>query len=420
MVTFRFKCAMQIILLGSLLSLGAIASEPLDHVSHTKIETSDSVTVEQVLQAAMSRIPEQLYLGAYSQYASDQHRVASGIVAGAPRFNVSYWDDQSLDDSGLREAEVGIEFALWQRGQKSNAQSIANGLSHTAEAWLGYLQLQVAGDLRSSLHQLAMADARLEHANRAVNEAQALLTVSQKLLSAGAVARSATMQSEALVIEARQYLLQQQASQIDAERNYHQLTGLNQRPRNFTEVPAVSSEILPEHPQLALLLSKRQEQAAMVERERYRSVDNTTVSIGIRRERGGFDSPEIDSFGIAMSIPFGGGNQRRVAASAASIALVEADVQLQQVQRQLKLELHEVRHQLKVVTESMVFAEESRNLRHQHWRMAQKAFSLGASDIQPTILALRQFSKSELQLQLIELQRLALISSFKQTVGELP
>lgn len=52
--------------------------------------------------------------------------------------------------------------------------------------------------------------------------------------------------------------------------------------------------------------------------------------------------------------------------------------------------------------------------------MTRKAFELGESDIQPTILALRQYRESQLQLQLLKLRKAALASSLKQTIGELP
>lgn len=390
------------------------------HSSHTEIAVSAALPVDQVLQAAMNLAPQRKLSGTYQQLAEDQSSAGDSLVASAPRLNMSYWDDEANDATGLREMEAGIEVDLWQWGQKHNAQQLADSAREGSDSWQAYLQLIIAGEVRAVLHQLAEADARVEHAQSAVDAADKLLRASQKMFSTGATSRSELLQGEALALEARQYLLRQQAEQVDAERSYFLLTGLQVRPAQFTETAPLQVGISPQHPQLRFLAALRQQQAHQVESERFAAADNTTVSFGMRRERGSSLEPEIESLGVAISIPFGGSSHRRAKASAAAVTLTEAEIRLQQAQRQLAMQLHETEHQLSVVEESLAYARQSHDLLKERWSMTQKAFSLGESTIQPTILALREFRESQLQLRLLELQHAALISTLKQTIGELP
>ncbi len=416
------KSLRQVFLLSCLLSVPAVAMSPLleSHIDHPRIMISEALSFDDILQAAINRAPQRAMDDAYRQSAKDQRRFADKLITGAPRLNLSYWDDEYNDATGLREMEASIEVDLWQWGQKKNAQRLADNLGRGADSWQQYFRLSLAGEIRNSLHQLAMADARLDNAQQAVSEAEALLHASQTMLNTGAASRNTLLQSQALVLEARQLLLSEQANQIDAERGYYQLTGLSLRPAAFSEAAPLQPSISLQHPQLQFLNDQRQQQASQVERARYAAADNTSVSFGMRRERGSALEPEIDSLGIAISIPFGGGSQRKASASAAAIALTEADVRLQQAQRKLVMQLHEAEHQLGVTEQSIAYAETNCELQKERWQMTQKAFSLGESDIQPTILALRAYRESQLQLRLLEIQHTALISSLKQTVGELP
>ena len=226
------------------------------------------------------------------------------------------------------------------------------------------------------------------------------------------------MQSEALLLTARQQLLEQEAELVDAERQYVTLTGLQQRPETFSEAPPQRRQIDQQHPQLRLLLTRRQQQAEKLTQQRHQAAGNSTVSLGVRRERGSDSEPELESFGVSVSIPFGGSAHSDASSSEAAVALADIDVQIKRARLQLQQQLHEVEHQLDVLEESLDFATRARDLARQQWKRAEKAFAIGESDIRPTILALQHYRQSQVQWQLLTLRRHQLISSLRQTVGE--
>jgi outer membrane protein TolC len=142
--------------------------------------------------------------------------------------------------------------------------------------------------------------------------------------------------------------------------------------------------------------------------------------MGMRRERGSSGEEDIDSLGIAITVPFGGGNYISAKSSAARLAATEAEVRVMQTHRELQQQLHEVEHQLESTRRSLELGKERQALHRQHWQMAKKAFSLGETDILPAIQALRRYRESRLQYQLTELDQQRLVSEFNQTVGVLP
>ncbi|MBU72106.1 MAG: hypothetical protein CMN81_08340 [Spongiibacter sp.] len=226
------------------------------------------------------------------------------------------------------------------------------------------------------------------------------------------------LQSEALPLESRQQLLEREAELVDAERQYMTLTGLQQRPAQFIEVRPGQPRIDAQHPQLRLLLAKRQQQTELWQQKRHEAAGNSTVSLGVRRERGSNLDPETESLGLSISIPFGGSAHTNAASASAAVAMTDADVRLKQVRLQLQQQLHEVEHELDVLEESLAYAAQARDLAQRHWKMADKAFAAGESNIRPTILALQHYRQSQLQWQLLQLRQHSLISSLRQTVGE--
>lgn len=402
------------------LSTATVAAPGVSDSPHPSISLDDSLSLQQVLEASLARAPELTFSQAYQKQAQTGQALSNGLSPQAPRFTFSYWDDQTFDNTGALEIEAGIEFDLWRWGQQDNAETLAESFSAGSQAWQNHFTLMVAGRVRQALHRLAMARAYATHAEQAVTDAEKLLHTSQKRFAAGGAPQSAVMQSKALVLEAKQQQLDKNAELVDAIRSYHILTGLYQAPADLSEASPQQYRINEQHPTLAFLLARRQQQTALVEQQRYQGSGSPTVRLGLRRDRGSDLEPDIDSLGFSISIPFGTSRYAKANSSAANIALAELDTQIQLTRRELQQQLHDIQHQLHTLEITLQFAAERRDINRQNWEMAQTAFSVGESDIRPTIIALQQYRQSQLHWQQLKLQQQALIASYKQTVGELP
>lgn len=399
---------------------GALEAELAGEEEHQEIRISDALSINDVVDAALTHSPEQPLSDAYRKRADSQTRFSNSLSPAPPRLNMSYWDDSRLDDSGAREMEASIEVDLWRWNEKHNARALAESSSTSSEAWQQQLRLMVTGQIRQALHQLSQAKAGSDHGKDLVDDAQQLLAISRQRFKAGNIPQGAVMQSESLLLEAQQQQLQYQSELVDAQRYYHILTGLDQMPASLSETPPTRYTVTAEHPQLQLLLSQRQHQFAYLQQVQHQSAGHPTIAFGLKRDRGSAIEPDIDSIGVSVSIPFGTQRHAKAGSADAEIALADLDARIQRTRRELQQQLHEVQHQLHTLEDSIRFAEERRDLNLRQWQMAKTAFALGESDIRPTIIALQHYRESRLHWQRLQLQQQALIASYKQTVGELP
>jgi len=397
--------------------LATIAETP----EHRLLASSDSLGYADVFRAAMDHTPEQPMGEAYRERAAAQQRFAGDWLANRPRASASYWDDQQADNQGMREMEAGVELELWRWGQRRDNASLGDQYGQASESWENYLALKIAGQVRTTLHDLRRTDIAFAQAQRALDDARELLGISETLYETGSIAKSTLMQSRGLVLEAEQRLLDSEAELVDAQRNYQVLTGLQLRPSTaFTENLSERENIDADHPLLSFLRDRAESRQMQARLARHDSAGNPTLFMGMRRERGASDEEDIDSLGIAITVPFGGGNYISAKSSAARLAATEAEVRYMQTHRQLRQQLHEVKHQLESTQRSLALAKQRQELQRQHWQMAKKAFSVGETDILPAIRALQKYRESRLQYQLTELASQRLISEFNQTVGVLP
>ncbi|MBD2858652.1 TolC family protein [Spongiibacter sp. KMU-158] len=389
------------------------------HEEHPHLKVDKDLSVADIFAAAFARAPENAMTASYASQAESQQRVSRNWLADRPRFNVNYWDDQFVNDTGLLEMEAGIEMDLWRRGQRQNAKQLALQYEKGKNAWDDYFRLIVTGRVRETLHQIAMSSLEANHAGKRLGDVEQLLVISEKRYSAGEIAYAEHIQAENLKIEVAQKLLESQAEMVDAERQYTMLTGLYARPENLTESIPSTSDISTEHPQLRFLMARQQQQFSKLEQQRQQAAGNTTVALRIRREQGSRLEPEIESLGLSVTIPFGSSSVASAAVAEGSESLANLDMQLQHARLSLQRQLHEVQHDLDVLENAIRLATTGVELSRQRWNMAERAFELGESDIRPTILALQEYRDSELHLQQLQLRRSARISSFKQIVGEL-
>lgn len=414
---FRNRLSLGLGLAMLLLAPGTMAESP----DHAILQSSDSLDYTEVFRAAMEQAPEQSLGNAYRDQASAQQHFAGDWLANRPRATASYWDDQQADNQGMREMEAGVEVDLWRWGQRRDNANLGDQYRQASDSWQKYLTLKIAGLVRQSLHELSRTDIAFAQARRALDDTRELLRISETLHNTGSIARSALMQSRGLVLEAEQRLLDSEAALVDAQRNYQVVTGLHLRPSAaFSEERSQRQDVDSQHPLLGFLQDQAKSRQLQAQLAQHDSAGNPTLFMGMRRERGSSGEEDIDSLGIAITMPFGGGNYISAKSSAARLAATEAEVRVMQTHRQLQQQLHEVEHQLESTRRSLELGRERQELHRQHWQMAKKAFSLGETDILPAIQALQRYRESRLQYQLTELDQHRLVSEFNQTVGVLP
>lgn len=388
---------------------------------HQPLQKSESLTFEAVFRKTLERSPDSLATPVGEEQAQRHAALGRSWMAGRPSLELNYVDDSPMDDTGLREIEGGIQLPLWRPGEKRNARRLGEAYQNAADSWKEYLKLSVAGRLRQSLTEIERAETILNLERQSTRDAEQLLSTTQALFNAGSVPRLDVMQAENLLLAQRKVTLRAEAMLVDAEREYAILTGLDTRPAGpYREKQSAGNEIEPDHPVLRYLRSQAAIAESAVNRAERLAKGSPTLSLGVRREQGSYMEPEVDSFGLGLSIPFGGGAFVSAAGSDARREQVNAEVRWQKTWRELNRQLHEVEHELFLTAESLKLSKEQARLGGQRYEMARTAFETGETTLTEVLRALREYRDSEKEFQTLQVRRQALITEYNQTIGVLP
>jgi cobalt-zinc-cadmium efflux system outer membrane protein len=410
------------LLLCSLLLPAALASGQHEvHPGHLAVETSPGLDFEAVLQATVQHAPQALATTARQEQAAAWRSAGDSWLAGRPSLVYSLYHDRPLDNVGQQEYEWGLQLPLRRLAEFELARRQGEAYTRQAAAWQQSLRWQLAGELRLSLAQLESAEQALQLEQEASRMAEELLTVTQRLFDAGAVARLDLLQAQSLQLTQRQKLLDAEAVLVDAERNYVTLTGLQQRPAAaHREVLADLEEIPDTHPWLGYLRSELGVASSNLRQSEVAAKGSPQLTVGTRRERGDAMSLYNDSVALSFSLPIGGKSHVSAQTSAARMEQADAEVQLHAARRELQRLLHEAGHALHVTRESLPLLQQQAELGEQRSSMARTAFAAGELSLLQVLPTLQEALEARRALLQLQLQEQRQITEYNQIVGVLP
>lgn len=390
-------------------------------ISHVHIDKSSDLRFDAILEQALLRAPAYREIAARHEQAQSQEDIGRSWVAGRPSAQLDYIDDRSLSNLGEKELTYGLALPLWRPGEKQDMQALGRQYSQNTQDWQRNFTLTIAGAVRASLAELHRAEALQALEQQATEDARALVSTVETLFAAGEVAQIDVMQARTLLLTQQRNELDADALRVDAERNYHTLTGLAVAPTPpHSEELANAGEISPEHPYLRLLQSNIDLQEANINKEQTAAKGNPTLTLGSRRQKADAYADYSNALAISLSIPFGGKSFVSAAANEARRAKVDAQVQYHTALRELNMQLHEVEHRLFTVARALPLSREQAALSQRQWDMARNAFELGETDMSRVVIAMQQARASAKELETLTMQNQRLILEFNQIIGVLP
>ncbi len=144
------------------------------------------------------------------------------------------------------------------------------------------------------------------------------------------------------------------------------------------------------------------------------------LALRVVRERGDFAEAYSNSVGIKLKIPFSSGSQVRRETSAAQAEANQADAELLRTQTRVRLDAERAQRNLQAAERQLAMAQERRQLSAENLRLAEKAFSLGESDL-ATLLRIRAAAfDADAFFDRQRVARAAAISRLNQAQGVLP
>ncbi|MCA1974675.1 MAG: TolC family protein, partial [Caenispirillum sp.] len=309
---------------------------------------------------------------------------------------------------------------LWLPGQQAARAAEAESAVKEVAARRAALRLQLAGEVREAWWAVAAARNARDLARRRATTASALEADVLRRFKAGDLARidANLAQGERLAAEAE--AVEAEAALLQAEQSYRNLVGAG-APLVLAEEAAVAMrEPVEHHPQLAAVAA-----AARTARARLRVAEETRrdapeFAVRVVRERGEFAEPYASTVGVKLTIPFSSGARVRQEDAAARAEVAEADAELALARHRLQLDVERARLDLDATERQLAMARERHALAADNLRLAEKAFSLGESDL-TTLLRIRAAAfEAEAFLDRRQVARAAAQSRLKQVLGVLP
>lgn len=399
-------------------TLVAAESTPHDHMTLLRSET---LTYAEVFEGALNKAPEAITRQSREQQALAYQGLAKSWTAGSPRLSLNYLGDNLFDNNGLQELEADIEWQLKSAQGRRSSQKLGQSYQREFAAWQDYLQLLISGRVRTALADIHQTDMLVNKAEDAREEARKLVDIAQRRLQAGDASLDALLQAQTLLLAKERSLLQANAEQVDAQRNYVNITGLSTRPAlDYREEQSALEEIGPDHPVLRFLQGAVDIASNQITQTKEEARGNPSLNLGLKRLRGERSEDYNDALVLGFSVPFGTGAYATAQTSDARRNLAEVQVQYQGAMRQLQQTLHEVEHELAVTQTAIKLSREQVSLNSQRSKMAHKAFELGEITMTRVVQILQQQQLADTEYQLLQLKQQRLIGEFNQSVGVLP
>jgi len=412
-----------------------------------------SQTLGDALEQAWARHPQAAAVSAREDEARARADVAAGITPGPASLSLSSLNDRLNRNRGKQEWEAEMAVPLWLPGQQSARATEAESAVMEVAARRIALRLQIAGEVREAWWIIAAARNARDLARRRAITSGALEADVQRRFKAGDLARidANLAQGERLAAEAE--AIEAEAALLQAEQIYRNLTGAaapsvlaaedaiaarepagphpqplsregrGEHPKG-TSYGARSESLrdLPglDHPQLAAVAA-----AARTARAKLRVAEETRrdapeFAVRVVRERGEFAEPYANTVGVKLTIPFSSGARVRQENAAARAEASQADAELALARLKLQLDAEKTRLDLAAAERQFAMARERRELTADNLRLAEKAFSLGESDL-TTLLRVRAGAfEAEAFLNRQQVARAAAQSRLKQVLGVLP
>jgi len=380
----------------------------------------------QALEQAWRLNPQAAALDAREAEARATGQIAAGLTPEPGSVSVGSRDDRFNRNLGKQEYEVELATPLWLPGQKAAREVEAASRVDEATARRGALRTELAGELREAWWTLAAARNARALAARRLDTARALETDVGRRYRVGELSRIDANLAQTEVHAAGAELIEAEAALLQAEQVLRALTGTLPPPELDQETPApqqsprADSDAAETHPLLVAAAA-----AARSARARVTVADESRraapeLALRVVRERGSFAEARADTIGIRLKFPFSSAAQVRREGSAAQAEADQADAEMLRSRTRVRLEAERAQRTLASSERQLAMAQERRALSTENLRLAEKAFSLGESDL-ATLLRIRAAAfDAEAFLDRQRVARAAAISRWNQALGVLP
>jgi len=394
------------------------ATLPENHDEIMPLLRSKTLSLTAVVDAAEQRDPETLLLAAEAKKIEWAENYRRSWLSDSVSIGVNYQNDRLLSDQGLAEFEVGVTVPLkrWGSGGKANTLLLLENkvLQHKK----ALLRLRLSGQVRESLWELIISHNDYELVAAAWQTAQSLQADVEKRVKLGELARRDLLLAKEESLARRGELFHAQEAFEHAQHHYHSVTGLQSVPQQFQEqLVSAHDDVFLHHEQLLLLDSERNRIQALAALDRLESKGGPEVQLNLSQDRFDYQGKPVNSIGVGISLPLGGGTHEYQVASEGLVLIAQVERRLTEQRRVLQAELHHAEGALKRGMAALKIARQRHDLAQQNVRLTVSAFRAGEVDLVELLRVKARAFVVERNLHLHQLQLQREISRLNQAAG---
>ena len=397
------------------------ASEKLVVEHLDPIQVDPALSLSQLIEQTLEKYPDRLINEALQQQAEALQQRGNSWLAGSTALALDYNDDRVANDQGSREASAKLEFTVWNWGQRSAAQHVAEQAGQVAQKQSVAVKLEVAKLVREALWDMALAESQFQQAKLNLDISEQLLNKVRRRVELGDLPRADLLLAESDHLQNKSLLTQAEAEMMHSRKSYASLTQITQIPANYQETLSALETIQTDHPLLeAMNALVARKQAAIEWAKTTDTINQPKVSIGGKSSRDQRGTDDMQSAGVGVVIPFGHSTYDAPEIAAAHLELNQTLAQREHLIRQLEKTLHEAEHGLEVTRTELSIANQMKDIAEKHLKMTEISFAAGEINlldllkIQARSLESIRYAKQ----QAVKLQRN--IAFYNQAVGILP
>ena len=387
---------------------------------HNLLSEEKSLSLSQVLEETLARFPSTIELHAQAAEAQAWRSRGRHWLADSPALTFRYQSDRWGDHNRLDEYEAGLELPLWRWGERTATQSLGNSMTDTSDAHITALRWEVAGQLRHALWAMAAAQNRLVQAGTELEHSSQLTKSVRRRHELGDVPESDLLLARNALLEAQTRHINAEASMLDAERTYRNLTTLRQRPAFVTEPLSPLKNIDANHPALVLANARLERAQAKLRLTEKSAKGSPRLLIGPRRERASFSDEFENSIGMTLTVPFGGATHARTETTSIAREVAAAQAARDRTARTLDLQLHEAAHGLSLAEENLTLATQRKELATRRYKMARRAHELGEIELLDLLKLQNVAQGAEREATQLLIDKKYQTALYNQAVGALP
>ncbi len=361
------------------------------------IGSAQAETLRDVFEKAWANSPQGKTVVAKREEAIASRTVAESLFPGTPKIGLAQRTDRWNDNLGKEESEIGISVPLWLPGQKSARIAVAEADGDESQRSIAATRLAVAGELRTALWTLYLAQSEAAVAIERLDAAVKLEADVARRVKVGETARSDLLLVKQETSSARAAAAEAKARVVRSTQRYRVLTGSDRLPDNPQE-PVMAAATDDIHPRLAAgqAIAERARAGMKLARESRR--DAPSIGVQYRRERDASGATPRDSVGFAITIPFSGEVRNAPLIASANTALIQADAQYQRLLADVEAEVMEAEAQLDSARIGAELTVDREQAAAERLALMRRAFELGETALVELLRAQTQAIEARIDL----------------------